>query len=428
MDLVPSGGSLPGYSLLGSMPTHQGLDFLAGENAEATIIDSLTLDQYHSICYWQFSVIRSISIATSSRVKIGTVSNSVPEDTLDNMLEIAWLPNTELAWPAVWHSIGNEWRLGELMVDGWTRFDSTDAIDTVITVEFWAHTQSWLSQANHIFTSLEVSSDFQHYGAIVMPFNIAVTISTTDTPIGFLFLCSPDDFQTGQFSYKWPDCPAYWSLDPSGAERLTLEEAFALGFPSLQFSTRLERKSWDASVYAGLRHFHQAKGFDPDSQDVARHLGYPLYQFSGLTRMDTPFAHIDDQYSDNVDNGDDTSGDATNEELNDAPESSPTDHDFAPQDVAEAPASRTLEQIVDSTPTDCDSVAGSNHQAMEGILVSSTFEEIPESTMDPLDLPILSSANADAEEVPLSGTFKFVIAVKLSLILFLSLCWALYEM
>ncbi|KAJ7755486.1 hypothetical protein B0H16DRAFT_715739 [Mycena metata] len=39
-------------------------------------------------------------------------------------------------------------------------------------------------------------------------------------------------------------------------------------------------RSWDASVYAGLRKFHRAKGFDPDSQDVARHLGYPLYQVS----------------------------------------------------------------------------------------------------------------------------------------------------
>ncbi|KAJ7670177.1 hypothetical protein DFH06DRAFT_1373052, partial [Mycena polygramma] len=76
----------------------------------------------------------------------------------------------------------------------------------------------------------------------------------------------------------WPDCPAYCSLDPSGVERLTTEQAIELEFPTLQFRTQILGKYWDDSVYAGLRKFHQAKGFDPDSQDVARHLGYPLYQ------------------------------------------------------------------------------------------------------------------------------------------------------
>ncbi|KAJ7438188.1 hypothetical protein B0H11DRAFT_2254776 [Mycena galericulata] len=34
--------------------------------------------------------------------------------------------------------------------------------------------------------------------------------------------------------------------------------------------------SWDSSIYVGLRQFHEAKGFDPDSQDAALHLGHPL--------------------------------------------------------------------------------------------------------------------------------------------------------
>jgi hypothetical protein len=65
-----------------------------------------------------------------------------------------------------------------------------------------------------------------------------------------------------------------------GAERLSTQDAYNLGFPSLGLSTVILGKSWDASVYAGLRQFHQAKGFDPDSQDVARYLGHPLYELS----------------------------------------------------------------------------------------------------------------------------------------------------
>ncbi|KAJ7706603.1 hypothetical protein B0H16DRAFT_1258642, partial [Mycena metata] len=73
----------------------------------------------------------------------------------------------------------------------------------------------------------------------------------------------------------------YWSLDPEGIEALSTEEAVRLGFPPFQLSTTVSGQYWEASVYAGLRQFHQAKGFDPDSQDVARHLGHPLYELYG---------------------------------------------------------------------------------------------------------------------------------------------------
>lgn len=106
---------------------------------------------------------------------------------------------------------------------------------------------------------------------------------------GFLFLCPTEHFRIGPSSFCWPDCPAYWSLDPSGVERLTAEEATDLGFPSLEFYTTVSVRSWDASVYAGIREFHQAKGFDPESQDVARYMGYPLYQL--FDERDPPFVH-----------------------------------------------------------------------------------------------------------------------------------------
>ncbi|KAJ7826039.1 hypothetical protein B0H13DRAFT_2680789 [Mycena leptocephala] len=92
-----------------------------------------------------------------------------------------------------------------------------------------------------------------------------------------------------------PDCLAYWSLDPSGVARLSPEEASELGFPSIRPYTTIYGSRWDANVYAGLRQFHQIKGFDPDSQDVAEHLGYPLYQLSRA--MDPLFAHVDEEDS-----------------------------------------------------------------------------------------------------------------------------------
>ncbi|KAJ6565069.1 hypothetical protein B0H10DRAFT_1694412, partial [Mycena sp. CBHHK59/15] len=71
---------------------------------------------------------------------------------------------------------------------------------------------------------------------------------------------------------------AYWSRDPSGAECLSAEEAKNEGFPDIEFRVWAVGGSWDAGVYTGIRQFHEAKGFDPYSQEVATELGYPLYQ------------------------------------------------------------------------------------------------------------------------------------------------------
>ncbi|KAF8214582.1 hypothetical protein K438DRAFT_1801714 [Mycena galopus ATCC 62051] len=140
--------------------------------------------------------------------------------------------------------------------------------------------RSWPSQANHIF-SLYVAG---------VSFNVEIgpLDMTKKPPEGFLFLAPPTDFQTGSSSLCWPDFPAYWSLDPQGAEPLSMKDARQLGFPSIVLTTEVRGYSWDKTVYAGLRQFHQAKGFDPDSQEVARYLGESLYQLS--PGIDAPFA------------------------------------------------------------------------------------------------------------------------------------------
>jgi hypothetical protein len=111
-------------------------------------------------------------------------------------------------------------------------------------------------------------------------FRIKISATMHTPPEGYLFICAPEDFGTGPTSFRWPNSPAYWSLDPSGSELLRSEEATLMGFPSVELTTKVWTKSWDASVYAGLRQFHQAKGFDPDGLEVARFLEQPLYQLS----------------------------------------------------------------------------------------------------------------------------------------------------
>ncbi|KAJ6462970.1 hypothetical protein C8R45DRAFT_1220440 [Mycena sanguinolenta] len=286
-----------------------GLEILVGEISEGAVIDSLTLEQYHAISYWVLSIYRSMSISPSQSVNLGSVYHCPSHNTFDDVVEIAWLPNTEFWSNISWHGSGNGLRFGELMAGGWTRLESNDMVDRMAWVEFSTSDNGlWLSQANHIFTALQISSNLQHYVILCrVYFELTLSASEGDSPQGFLFLCPLKHFHTGP-SLKWPDSPAYWSLDKSGAGQLTPEDAANLGFPSV-LSTNILGFSWDASVYAGLRQFHKAKGFDPDSQDVARHLGHELYQVSG------PFAHIDEVYSDKADDGNETGQNPIDEQL-----------------------------------------------------------------------------------------------------------------
>jgi hypothetical protein len=53
-----------------------------------------------------------------------------------------------------------------------------------------------------------------------------------------------------------------------------------LGFPAIQSQMWVTGDSWDASVYEGIHRFHEAKDFDPYSQEVAIELGFPPLQVS----------------------------------------------------------------------------------------------------------------------------------------------------
>ncbi|KAF8214574.1 hypothetical protein K438DRAFT_1801689, partial [Mycena galopus ATCC 62051] len=156
--------------------------------------------------------------------------------------------------------------------------------------------RSWRSQANHIFSHLQIKSNFEDYMYVAgesFKVEIGPWDMTKKPPEGFLFLCPPTDFQTGLSSLCWPDFPAYWSLDPQGAEGLSMKDAKSPGLPSIVLTTEVRGYSWDKTVYAGLRQFHQAKGFDPDSQEVARYLGESLYQLSSGTEI--PFGYVNDK-------------------------------------------------------------------------------------------------------------------------------------
>lgn len=105
-------------------------------------------------------------------------------------------------------------------------------------------------------------------------FTLEISAPTHIHAHGYLFLCTEENFQTGPNSFRWSDHPGYWPLDPSGSECLSMDEATLLGFLTIELLTEDEGRSWDHSLYAGLRQFHQAKGLIR----IAGTLGKPLHQ------------------------------------------------------------------------------------------------------------------------------------------------------
>ncbi|KAJ7193614.1 hypothetical protein GGX14DRAFT_378813, partial [Mycena pura] len=113
---------------------------------------------------------------------------------------------------------------------------------------------------------------------------------TDNSPPGYLFLCPLAELQAEDPTcFRVPDRPAYWSLDQSGIDRLSVEAAENLGFPVIKLKVVVFGKSWDASVYGGIRQFHQHKGFDTYSQQVALEMGYSPVQVP--CDWDTVLAH-----------------------------------------------------------------------------------------------------------------------------------------
>ncbi|KAK7035575.1 hypothetical protein R3P38DRAFT_3483294 [Favolaschia claudopus] len=159
------------------------------------------------------------------------------------------------------------------------------AVGTHITESGWNRdSNAWLSQANHVLNRLGALLNAHDYALLDwVRFRVELK-SQSARPTdwyslgGFLFLCPPESFQVGPASFKCPECVGYWSFDPSGVERLSAEQASELGFPCINISVGCWGAVWSDTIYAGLRQFHQGKGFDPDSQELARYLGVPLYQ------------------------------------------------------------------------------------------------------------------------------------------------------
>jgi hypothetical protein len=82
-------------------------------------INSLTLKQYHEICYWNLSQRRDIYCPTSATVNLNTIIVCTAGNQLEEFVEIALLPDAVVRL-GYWRTGGRA--AGEVMEGGWTRY------------------------------------------------------------------------------------------------------------------------------------------------------------------------------------------------------------------------------------------------------------------------------------------------------------------
>ncbi|KAJ7928330.1 hypothetical protein B0H13DRAFT_1968361 [Mycena leptocephala] len=256
---------------------------------DSNIIESIPLDLYHRICAWHLYQFRMFPVSTNVSVQLGAVI-FCPGSEIEYSNEISCMPDIKIFNFGWWHNF----RLEALSVveGGWTRVNSSDIGNWgcfILEIQADVEQDGWLAQANHIFDRIGITSDYHDYVLIdQIRYFLQVYGPGNGIPPGYLFLCPLAN--TNQSRLRRPDCSAYWSLDPSGVERLSMEEAGHLGFPDLQMQVHARGWTFEESVYAGTRRFHHAKGFDPHTQDVARALGQQLWHIS--PQVDSPFAPL----------------------------------------------------------------------------------------------------------------------------------------
>ncbi|KAJ7104864.1 hypothetical protein C8R44DRAFT_746127 [Mycena epipterygia] len=148
------------------------------------------------------------------------------------------------------------------MENGWSRLHSSSIygswpVPLSPTADPLFSDCSWLSQANHVFSQLAIPPKPEDYS---LEFS-ALVENLSD---GYLFLCPLEDLRSKDRTWiATTKCPAYWSSIPPEAPDSVQRMHSGL-------DSRLSNSKWNC--------FHVGKGFNLNSQDIARQLGHPIFE------------------------------------------------------------------------------------------------------------------------------------------------------
>ncbi|KAK1219116.1 hypothetical protein PQX77_018175 [Marasmius sp. AFHP31] len=186
------------------------------------------------------------------------VANNIWESRRDNLVERTCLENG--------------WTRFRLDGDGWLALRLNESIDV---------RKAWLLQASSIFHARGVSldNDLKDFYLIYLEALLNGTVDVSPSkcqlrrqqPIFFFLYPPPPNLPNGETSSLH-----HWSFHEDGHSHISPELCFHLGLPVEldYYSPSCYSCSWPATTYKYFHQYQIARGFDPTTADLARHLGY----------------------------------------------------------------------------------------------------------------------------------------------------------
>ncbi|KAJ7174094.1 hypothetical protein C8R43DRAFT_635400 [Mycena crocata] len=279
-----------------------------GADLDRTLLSRLTLEDVHRMVASMANLGSAEISFRGGDVALGSIwsqggKDSTPFRTNGSMMFPATTTNIEhVPWSYMHNGVRQPC---ELTHDGWVRIlppSSLDGVDHLMSLTQLEHEwclemgKHWIAQANYAscvnersdshFIASSVRFRFTMWHAPEREFTLRGTFMT-DAPSDDLYLfiaCLQVHMVDAHLrvTVPPPDAAFYWSLDPQGLTRLTAEMAEEFCVPQVLFQCEVLGPAWTASDYALVRQFHIAKGFDPNSQDAAIRLGYPLVKTDAM--------------------------------------------------------------------------------------------------------------------------------------------------
>ncbi|KAJ7818702.1 hypothetical protein B0H14DRAFT_2601131 [Mycena olivaceomarginata] len=173
-------------------------------------------------------------------------------------------PNDIYVWPWGDYPLQND----EGMPTGWIRIEFHAASD----IEEW-----WLSQQAYVHKHLQgaIVANVPLYFITGIRFDCILAHQLDGFTLQGTFMTDAPSNKVevldGQLAViNPPDAEKYyWAFDPAGLDQLTHEIAEDIGLPTPKFTIEPWGLSLEEEETNLIREFHAAKGFDPESRDVA---------------------------------------------------------------------------------------------------------------------------------------------------------------
>ncbi|KAK7001948.1 hypothetical protein R3P38DRAFT_3367905 [Favolaschia claudopus] len=262
------------------------------------LIDSMDLEYYYFHLFrYQLCRIRTIPLARHSTVR----PHSLVKHAAGNLQEIAFQAQVYSDLPK-WSVFVDDAFYGNTSIrpNGWTRvlLVGNDILDASFRLPFktikargdqtspsyplFRQLFAWFAQANYIFGRLDLNcSSCSYIDSICVDCTLTSYIQPRSPEKIFLFLPPYNTFLSADLTrYGFPREGSYWSFDPCGNDRLSANEALNLGLPQARIDISVTHYFVDDAFLKDVHAFHARKGFDPDRQEIAEHLGLALYCFA----------------------------------------------------------------------------------------------------------------------------------------------------